>query len=115
MRLYKKKIYAPSLNTITYSLYFQCSTSQTQFHLKQLLVSRSSITRKMTRRLNFSHIKVFFQIDFSNDYIIRRTCVFVSDCLGITFQLQSELLFYVKESIGKHRPNFPLLLLHCSQ
>lgn len=61
---YIKKIYAPSLNTITYSLYLQCSTSQTQFHLKQLLVSRSSITRKMTRRLNFSHIKVFFKLTF---------------------------------------------------
>lgn len=32
------KIYAPNLNTITHSLYFQCYTSQTQFHLKQLLV-----------------------------------------------------------------------------
>lgn len=37
MCLYNK-IYSPNLNTITHSLYFQCSTSQTQFHLKQLLV-----------------------------------------------------------------------------
>jgi len=47
----------------------------------------------MTRRLNFSHIKVFPRIDFSNDYIIRGTCVFVSDWLGILFELKSEIRF----------------------